>query len=93
MITLDNTIEEIKDYLGENKFNHINKIYNYIRNSDNISDVFRLDYLQKSEVDKYFILEFLEKEENYNLEDDFCEMDCDDVISNINDGYGSFIFL
>ena len=93
MITLDSTRKEIKKYLGEHKYNHISKIYSYIRNSNNISSIFRLDYLQEDEVDKYFIIEFLEKEKNYNLEGEFCESECDDVIFNINDGYGSFIFL
>lgn len=93
MINLDSTIEDIKKELGEHKFNHIVEIYNYIRNSKNISDVFKTDYLQKKEIDKYFIIEFLEKEKNYNLEGSFCDMACDDVISNINDGYSSFLFL
>ena len=49
--------------------------------------------LQKNEIDKYFIVEFLEKEKDYSLGDFFCESSCDDIISNINDGYSSFIFL
>ena len=93
MIKLDNTMQEIKNYLGKNKFNHINKIYNYIRSSNNISDVFRLDYLQTKEVDKYFIVEFLQNEPNYDFSEEFSEILCDDIISNINNGYGSFIFL
>jgi tyrosine-protein phosphatase YwqE len=93
MIKLDNTIQEIENYLGKNKFNHITKIYNYIRSSNSISDVFRLDYLQTNEVDKYFIVEFLQNEPNYDFSEEFSEILCDDIIGNINDGYGYFVFL
>jgi hypothetical protein len=93
MITLDNTINEIKDYLGERKFKNLEKIYNYIKCSESTNETFKLDYLQSVNVDKYFILEFLDKEKDFDLDADFCEMECDDVIDNINNGYTSFIFL